>query len=147
MEKVLWQMKSKALGRRLASTSLQITSSSLPEKLAGRREMEASLPGHSVTSSSGLWREKPSSQSSVVQAPPCLRSLPRIIWALVLNTFPPSREWNVQTPEADLGWKNGYITKQGSSRLSQCLSVRQRSLVQEPELPAPCREGTPPTVF
>lgn len=62
MEKVLWQMKSKALGRRLASTSLQITSSSLPEKLAGRREMEASLPGHSVTSSSGLRREKPSSQ-------------------------------------------------------------------------------------
>lgn len=107
---------------------------------------QTSLPGHIRTTSSGLWREKPSSQ--LVGGPgPSVSGFLALhnfgISAKYICHFSPSGEWNVQTPEAELGSENGYISKQGPSRLSRCLSVRQWSLVQKPELPAPRREGDP----
>lgn len=107
---------------------------------------QTSLPGHIRTSSSGLWREKPSSQLVGGPGPSASGFLALHnfgISAKYICHFSPSGEWNVQTPEAELGSENGYISKQGPSRLSRCLSVRQWSLVQKPELPAPRREGDP----
>lgn len=61
--------------------------------------------------------------------------------------FPPSGEWNVQTPEAELGSENGYITKQGPSRLSVPVS---QTVVTRPSARAastPQRRGPHPLCF
>lgn len=61
--------------------------------------------------------------------------------------FPPSGEWNVQTPEAELGSENGYITKQGPSRLSVPVS---QTVVTRPRARAastPQRRGPHPLCF